>query len=225
MISESVDIPDIVPVMTLKGVVLFPKAMMPLRIFETRYRQMLRDVLQAERMFAIVAERENVSDEEAELELPFEVATVGLVRVSKKHDDGTSFVLLQGLERVKINSIVEECPYRKINVSLWPTDVDSSSAQLRKKLSVELDLNRSLGGEVSDEMIEYINQMEDDVAYVDMAIHTLGSDTLRKQAMLEVQNLGKRAGMLMDDLRRENKRLSLLKDALGKDGDDLAERN
>ena len=74
-------------------------------------------------------------------------------------------------------------------------------------------------------MIEYINQMEDDVAYVDMAIHTLGSDTLRKQAMLEVQNLGKRAGMLMDDLRRENKRLSLLKDALGKDGDDLAERN
>ena len=84
MISESVDIPDIIPVMTLKGVVLFPKAMMPLRIFETRYRQMLRDVLQAERMFAIVAERENVSDEEADLELPFEVATVGLVRVSKK---------------------------------------------------------------------------------------------------------------------------------------------
>ena len=170
---------------------------------------MLRDVLQAERMFAIVAERENVSDEEADLELPFEVATVEFeMRVSKKHDDGTSFVLLQGLERVKINSIVEECPYRKINVSLWPTDVDSVPLNSRKKLSVELDLNRSLGGEVSDEMIEYINQMEDGVAYVDMAIHTIGSGTLRKQAMLEVQNLGKRAGMLMDDLRRENKDFS-----------------
>ena len=38
---------------------------------------------------------------EADLELPFEVATVGVISVFKKHDDGTSFVLLQGLERVR----------------------------------------------------------------------------------------------------------------------------
>ena len=45
MSSESFDIPKELPVMTLRGVVLFPKAMMPLRIFEERYRQMLDDVL------------------------------------------------------------------------------------------------------------------------------------------------------------------------------------
>ena len=40
MSSSPIEIPSDLPVMTLRGVVLFPKAMMPLRIFEERYRQM-----------------------------------------------------------------------------------------------------------------------------------------------------------------------------------------
>ena len=91
--------------MTLSGVVLFPQAMMPLRIFEERYKAMLLDRLKEDRIFAIVGERENVSEEEAHLELPFGVATAGLIRVAKENPDGTSFVLLQGLSRVKNVSI------------------------------------------------------------------------------------------------------------------------
>ena len=69
--NEEYTLPDEVPAMTLRGTVLFPKAMMPLRIFEERYKHMLRDVLSGQRMFAIVCERENVSDEEAVSEPPF----------------------------------------------------------------------------------------------------------------------------------------------------------
>ena len=82
--------------MTLRGVVLFPHAMLPLRIFEDRYKKMLSDVLKKDRMFAVVAQREKCDDESSE-EPPFEVATIGLVRVSKKNPDGTSFVMLQGV--------------------------------------------------------------------------------------------------------------------------------
>ena len=46
-------------------------------------------------MFAIACEREDVSPEEEQLELPFDIATVGLIRVSKENTDGTSFVLLR----------------------------------------------------------------------------------------------------------------------------------
>ena len=108
MTHENIEIPNTLPAMTLRGVVLFPSAMMPLRIFEPRYREMLNDVLSQDRMFAIVREREDVSAEEVELELPYSVATAGLVRISKKHDDGTSFVLLQGLHRVRVRSILQE---------------------------------------------------------------------------------------------------------------------
>ena len=78
------NIPSQIPAMTLRGVVLFPHAMLPLRIFEDRYKKMLSDVLKKDRMFAVVAQREKCDDEPLE-EPPFEVATIGLVvRVSKK---------------------------------------------------------------------------------------------------------------------------------------------
>ena len=219
------EIPNQVPVMTLRGVVLFPKAMMPLRIFEERYRLMLDDVLDGNRMFAIVAEREDVSPEQEDLELPFEVATVGLIRVSKKHDDGTSFVLLQGIDRVKIVSISKEEPYRVIEVKPWKTKVDEVISPVRERLTYALLRNRELGGEVTDEMLEFLKPLEDDVSFVDLTIYSLCKHTLRKQAMLEVQSLSKRGEMILQDIDRENKRLTLLKEVLGSADDEPPERN
>jgi len=215
-------IPNRIPAMTLSGVVLFPQAMMPLRIFEERYKAMLLDRLKEDRIFAIVGERENVPEEEAHLELPFGVATAGLIRVAKENPDGTSFVLLQGLSRVKIVSIPQEIPYRILEVEPVETIVDEGAFGLRDKITLELERNQDLGGEVTEEMLEFLAPLEDDIAFVDLAAYTLCKHTLRKQAMLEVQNLSKRANMLLSDLTNENDRLDLIKQALGgKQDDDL----
>lgn len=211
MSSESFDIPKELPVMTLRGVVLFPKAMMPLRIFEERYRQMLDDVLNNTRMFGIVCERENVTEDEVHLEHPYSVATAGLIRVSKKHDDGTSFVLLQGIKRVKVCDISQELPYRIIKTEEIDTIHDDSSSLIRKDIEQALEQNKLLGGDVTDEMLEFLNPMEDDDAFVDLAAFTLSKHVLRKQSMLEVQELSKRANMLLTDLHRENDRLATIK--------------
>ena len=201
--------------MTLRGVVLFPKAMMPLRIFEERYKKMLAERLEGDRIFAVVGERENVTQEEEHLELPYGVATAGLIRVSKENADGTSFVLLQGLSRVKIVSIDQEIPFRIINVEPIETIVDDSSNGLREKIIYQLERNLSLGGDVTKEMLDFLTPIEDNTSFVDLAAYSLCKQTLRKQALLEVQNLGKRAQMLIDDLIWENDRLDLINKALG----------
>jgi ATP-dependent Lon protease len=222
MDSENFTIPNRIPAMTLRGVVLFPQAMMPLRIFEERYKTMLTDRLNEDRIFAIVGERENVTEEEEHLELPFGVATAGLIRVSKENPDGTSFVLLQGLSRVRIVSIPQEIPYRILEVEPVETIIDESAVGLRTKLTAQLERNQELGGEVNKEMIDFLTPLDDDTAFVDLAAYSLCKHTLRKQAMLEVQNLGKRANMLLDDLTMENDRLDLIKQALGgKQDEDL----
>ena len=222
MDSENFTIPNRIPAMTLRGVVLFPQAMMPLRIFEERYKTMLNDRLNEDRIFAIVGERENVTEEEEHLELPFGVATAGLIRVSKENPDGTSFVLLQGLSRVRIVSIPQEIPYRILEVEPVETIIDESAVGLRSKLTAQLERNQELGGEVNKEMIDFLTPLDDDTAFVDLAAYSLCKHTLRKQAMLEVQNLGKRANMLLDDLTMENDRLDLIKQALGgKQDEDL----
>ena len=215
MDPENFSIPNRIPAMTLRGVVMFPQAMMPLRIFEERYKTMLADRLNDDRIFAIVGERENVTEEEEHLELPFGVATAGLIRVSKENPDGTSFVLLQGLSRVRIMSIPQEIPYRILEVEPVETIIDESAIGLRAKLTAELERNQKLGGEVNKEMLDFLTPLDDDTSFVDLAAYSLCKHTLRKQAMLEVQNLGKRANMLLDDLTMENDRLDLIKQALG----------
>jgi Lon protease-like protein len=205
------NIPSRIPAMTLRDVVLFPQAMLPLRIFEDRYKKMLTDVLNQDRIFAIVAERDQTLTDDQLDEPPFEVATAGLIRVSKENEDGTSFVMLQGLSRVRIRSINDEGPYRILKVEPLETIIEKDTKEYRNKIYDALVQNKLLGGEVSKDILDYLETIEDDVAFIDLAAFTLCKNTIRKQAMLEVQRLHKRAEMIFDDLMQENLQLSVWK--------------
>src|SRR6185503_3362989 len=93
--------------MTLPEATLFPQALLPLYIFEPRYRKMLAETLQTHRMFSVAMQRPGVSRE-----TPLTVAGVGLIRVSVGHKDGTSHLILQGLARVQLEQAVRYKPYR-----------------------------------------------------------------------------------------------------------------
>ena len=216
------NIPSRIPAMTLRDVVLFPQAMLPLRIFEDRYKKMLSDVLNQDRIFAIVAERDQTLTDDQLDEPPFEVATAGLIRVSKENEDGTSFVMLQGLSRVRIRSINDEGPYRILKVEPLETIIEKDTKEYRNKIYDALVQNKLLGGEVSKDILDYLETIEDDAAFIDLAAFTLCKNTIRKQAMLEVQRLHKRAEMLFDDLMQENLQLSVWKQSsLNQDSMDL----
>ena len=216
------NIPSRIPAMTLRDVVLFPQAMLPLRIFEDRYKKMLSDVLNQDRIFAVVAERDQTLTDDQLDEPPFEVATAGLIRVSKENEDGTSFVMLQGLSRVRIRSINDEGPYRILKVEPLETIIEKDTKEYRNKIYDALVQNKLLGGEVSKDILDYLETIEDDVAFIDLAAFTLCKNTIRKQAMLEVQRLHKRAEMIFDDLMQENLQLSVWKQSsLNQDSMDL----
>ncbi len=216
------NLPSRIPAMTLRDVVLFPQAMLPLRIFEDRYKKMLSDVLNQDRIFVVVAERDQTLTDDQLDEPPFEVATAGLVRVSKENDDGTSFVMLQGLSRVRIRSIDDEGPYRILKVEPLETIIEKDTKEYRNKIYDALVQNNLLGGEASKDILDYLETIEDDIAFVDLAAFTFCKNTIRKQAMLEVQRLHKRAEMFFDDLMQENLQLSVWKQSsLNQDSMDL----
>jgi Lon protease-like protein len=101
------ELPTEVPVMTLPSATLFPQALLPLYIFEPRYRQMLADTLKAKRMFSVAMQKPGRSRE-----TPCPVAGLGLIRVSVGHPDGTSHLILQGITRVELRETIQYKPYR-----------------------------------------------------------------------------------------------------------------
>jgi ATP-dependent Lon protease len=109
-------IPRETPVMTLPNATLFPQALLPLYIFEPRYRQMLADALQSHRMFAVAMQKPG-----NQRETPCRIAGLGLIRVSVGHRDGTSHLVLQGLTRVELEGSVRYKPYRIDRIRPLPT--------------------------------------------------------------------------------------------------------
>ena len=136
---------------------------------------MLDEVLNSTRVFGIVCERENVAEDEVHLEHPFGVATAGLIRVSKKHDDGTSFVLLQGIKRGNRNF---PKIYRIIETEEMESYLTSHLIISAKKLSKHSNKTNFLE-EVTDEMSNS-NSLDDDDDLLDLAAFTLCKHTLRK---------------------------------------------
>lgn len=134
-------IPREVPVMTLPNATLFPQALLPLYIFEPRYRQMLADALHSNRMLTVAMQKPGNTRE-----TPSPVAGLGLIRVSVGHRDGTSHLILQGIARVELAETVRYKPYRIHRVrplATPPCDtiaVDALVAKVRELLEERIKL-------------------------------------------------------------------------------------
>src|ERR1700745_2356417 len=107
---KEMELPAHVPVMPLPATVLFPHALLPLYIFEPRYRQMLEHALDQHRMFSVTLIKPSCPDWR-EPEDFFHVAAVGLIRACVERSDGTSNLILQGLQRVRFTGFAQEIPF------------------------------------------------------------------------------------------------------------------
>src|SRR5437879_13748537 len=108
--ASSVTLPKQVPVMPLPGALLFPHALLPLHIFEPRYREMLKHALAHHRMFCVALLKPHCVEWNSNADF-FHIATVGLIRACVERSDGASNLLLQGLEHVRFLGFGQAAPF------------------------------------------------------------------------------------------------------------------
>lgn len=102
----------IIPLFPL-GVVLFPEMPLPLHIFEERYKQMIRECLEHDRIFGVTLSENQ------------QICSVGctarIVGILKEYPDGRMDILIRGVERFTIDHLSEEKPYLQAHIQLLPT--------------------------------------------------------------------------------------------------------
>lgn len=190
-------LPAEVAVMTLPNVTFFPQALLPLRIFEPRYRAMLRDALDTHRLFAVAGL--DMKRMASAFEPPFRIATVGIVRASQEHEDGTSNLLLQGITRVEFTEIITDTPYRRVRIRPLPSDPgasDEENARQRARLSRLLSTRFRLGGDGSTELTKFLRSIDDPEVFTDLAAFNLCTDARLKQRLLETLSVRERLALL-----------------------------
>ena len=214
--------------MTLPNVAFFPQALLPLEIFEPRYRHMLRDVLATNRIFAVAGLDLGAAAMDDGFEPPHRIACLGLIRACQKNVDGTSSLLLQGLCRVSIESIVGDAPYRRIRIRTLTSEPGadaSENARLRSELAklIRLRLKLSPGG--AEGMTDLLKTIEDPEIFADIAAFNLCKNAMLKQKLLETLDVNRRLGLLMKVLRSEVDAAILQLKLMGGPSDDQVRRN
>lgn len=223
-----ITLPDEVPVMTLPNTAFFPQALMPLHIFEPRYRAMLRDALASNRLFAVAGLDAAAMEVPGRHEPPYRVASVGIIRACQKNTDGTSNLLLQGICRVEIVKIIQDEPYRRIRIRALTSEAGASVGEneaLRRELSRLLSLKLKLAADGSKEMTSFLKTVEDPEAFVDIAAFSLCEDARLKQKLLETLDVHRRLELFGGRLRREIEDLKLRRKLQGPLPDDRISDN
>lgn len=200
MHESPVRLPALVPVMALPGVALFPEALLPLRIFEPRYRQMLAAVLAGDRIFAVGMLRPDAADEEI-----FPVAGAGLVRACVSQPDGTSELVLQGLARVRFDSFAQTQPYLIGRATEFVTanDNEAECCELIRQIRKFCDTPGAHGAELPEAFHRTVAETSDPAALGDLVARHLVRDPITAQQILAETHLPVRLKVLIAALRDE----------------------
>ena len=202
--KEVAILPEQAPVMPLPGAILFPHALLPLYIFEPRYRQMLAHALAHERMFCVSLLRPERIEWKDEDDF-FDVATIGLIRACVGRGDGTSNLILQGLQRVRFIYFLQLHPFPIAEIEALQSD-DETTVETDALGTKVLELYarfKELGRQLPKKIDRYVTDMTDFAMLADLMASTFIEDPARRQQVLEELDLNTRLRLVIQYLREE----------------------
>jgi hypothetical protein len=199
----------LVPLFPLATVVFFPNTLLPLHVFEPRYRQMVNDVINNERIIGMVLlkpewEKNYYGNPEIH-----SVACMGRIVSLEALEDGKFNIVLFGLKRVRILEIVKDLPYRVARVKILEDIHEANEESYRKRIEdLILRWNGMLGKEHESHKIRIDTGLPLE-NLTDALASLIVSNVFEKQDLLAEANVKKRAEMILNTLEVRLRVLSI----------------
>ncbi len=203
-------IPDILPVLPLRGLVVYPYAALPLMVGQARSVQLVDDAMRGNRMVALAAQLDPAIENAA----PDQVRRVGTAaRILQllRRPDGGLMVAMQGLERIKIDEYVGETPYLMARISLYPDEPEESLEveALRRNAIAAFQKLVGLAQYLPEELATVVLNLEDTRQLIYLIAGSLQIDLEVKQEVLEANSLSDKLRKLNDVMGHELEVLEL----------------
>jgi ATP-dependent Lon protease len=195
---------SLLPILPLRETVVFPTSMTPLAIGQERSIRLIDEAVDANKTIALVTSRS--SEEEAEsAEDLYEVGTSAVVHKMVRVPDGTLRVLVQGLERVKLERVEQTEPYLAGHFTKLP-DVPGREMEVEALAhTVESLFGRiiSMAPYLPEELLLAAANAESPSGLANLIGSTLRLSTEQKQELLEAVDVEERLRKLTAMLSRE----------------------
>jgi ATP-dependent Lon protease len=198
------ELPSSLPVLPLKETVVFPASMTPLAIGQERSVRLIDDVVDGDRLLALVTVRNEEVDTPAWDDL-YEVGTAALVHKMIRVPDGTLRILVQGLRRVRIDQHVRDEPYLVAELSELPDELEETKELEALTRNVQNTFGRIIGivPYLPEELQIAAANIDDPSALCHLIASTIRLQTEEKQKLLELTDVAARLREVSVILNRE----------------------
>lgn len=199
------DLPEVIPVMPLRGVVLFPGTVAPLTVERPASRQLLEELLPKGRLLGLSTQKD------ADLDVPgpgdvHEIGVLGNVLRMVRQNDERTLVLIQIVERIRLVEFVASAPYLKARFEIlenrFPEADDLWEATLRNlRESAQRFIHLNPG--IPEEAHQALASIESPAILTDFLATNLSLEIPQKQRLLEEVDVRTRAASVQQSLNNQ----------------------
>ncbi|MCB1090490.1 MAG: endopeptidase La [Verrucomicrobiae bacterium] len=189
------DLPELLPVMPLRGVVVFPGTVAPFTIERKSSQQLLEELLPHGKLLGLATQKD------AELDTPgpddiYSVGSLGIVLRMLRQDADTLVVLVQIVERIRFIDFGQVTPYLKAHFEILENNLpdpeeEESIARFQNLKETAIRLVTT-NPNIPDEAAQAVNTMDDPVLLTDFLATNLSIELPQKQQLLEDINVPRR---------------------------------
>src|SRR5512132_850597 len=202
--------PDVLPILPLRGVVVYPQTAVPLTVGQPRSIRLVDDVVGGDKLVGLVAALD------PELETPgpkdlYRVGTIATVHRLLRAPDGTVRLLVQGMDRFRLGEFVQEEPYLKAHIELAPElieeglEIDALARNARDQFQQITQMIPSF----PEELAGSITSVEDPLQTAYTIANFQRMDIRDSQEILELDSVAEKLKKLIGLLVREPEVLQL----------------
>ena len=211
--GAAIDLPEELPILPLRGMVVYPQTAIPLTVGQERSIQLVDDVVAGNRMVGLVASK----DPSQTTPGPDQVQSVGTLAAIHRlfrTPDGTIRLLIQGLQRIQIDEFIETAPYLKARVTRIPEDEVVFADDIEMEALVRSIVDRftalaELVPSIPQELVSNALNVEDPLQLVYTIATYVRMELDDAQALLEMDHVGDKIRHLLKLLTKEFEVLSL----------------
>jgi ATP-dependent Lon protease len=188
--EEPVKIPEVLPVLPLRDIVIFPFMIVPLYVSRERSIKAVDQALAENRMILLLAQKRQEDEDPAPDDL-YAVGTVALIMRMLKLPDGRIRVLVQGIGRARVAAFDEGLPHLQARIeSIAEPEIADKGLEveaLMRNVKAALEKSANLGKPISPEVIVIATNMEEPGRLADLTASNLDLKVEGAQEVLEAQ--------------------------------------
>lgn len=189
-------LPPAIPIFPLPNVVLFPNVFLPLHIFEPRYRQMVGDALNGDRIIGMVLLRPGWERDYEGRPPVYPIGCAGVITHAERLADGRFNIVLRGMEKFRIAGEDTGRLYRIAQVDPMPEPLADSVRAIIREERRRLEVLLVPQPEGSPEARVPSSMPDEDL--VNALAQYLDFEAVEKQALLEREGLLERCRSLIE---------------------------